>query len=167
MTKKMLASREEIEKALHEVKDPEIPSVSIGELGMIYDIITEGDHIHIKLIPTFVGCPALDFISRDVKIAINKLTDGVQTVEVTYVFDDSWSSDRISEAGRHKLKEYGVAPPPANHKEGDPWVVDCPYCGSAFTTLENIFGPAACRSILYCKTCKNPFEAMKPVASHQ
>ncbi|WP_096201960.1 1,2-phenylacetyl-CoA epoxidase subunit PaaD [Bacillus sp. FJAT-45350] len=168
MTEKMKVSVEAIEKALHDVKDPEIPSVSIGELGMIYDIILDGDNnIHIKLIPTFVGCPALDIISRDVKNAVNNQIDVTGTLEVTYVFDDSWSTDRISEEGREKLKEYGVAPPPANHKEGDPWEVDCPYCGSTYTTLENIFGPAACRSILYCKSCKNPFEAMKPVASHQ
>ena len=89
----------------------------------------------------------------------------VSDVEVKYVFDENWTTDRISAEGREKLKEYGIAPPPANHKEGDPWNIDCPYCGSTYTTLENIFGPAACRSILYCRTCKNPFEAMKPVST--
>ncbi|MBU8906446.1 1,2-phenylacetyl-CoA epoxidase subunit PaaD [Desertibacillus haloalkaliphilus] len=157
---------EEIETTLHQVKDPEIPSVSVGELGMIYDVEVTGSHVHVKMIPTFVGCPALDIISRDVKAAIRKDVNWVDQVEVSYVFDKSWSTDRISDEGREKLKEYGITPPPIDFKEGDPWEVDCPYCGSTYTSMENIFGPAACRSILYCKSCKNPFEAMKPVASH-
>lgn len=157
--------KEQIQTVLGEVKDPEIPSISLVELGMLYDIIIKDDVVEIKLIPTFVGCPALEIISRDVKKAISDNIDWVTKVEVDYVFDESWTTERISAEGREKLKEYGISPPPANHKEGDPWNVDCPYCGSTYTTMENIFGPAACRSILYCRSCKNPFEAMKPVST--
>ena len=157
--------KEQIQTVLEEVKDPEIPSISLVELGMLYDIIIKDDVVEIKLIPTFVGCPALEIISRDVKKAISNNIEWVTKVEVDYVFDESWTTERISAEGREKLKEYGISPPPANHKEGDPWNVDCPYCGSTYTTMENIFGPAACRSILYCRSCKNPFEAMKPVST--
>ena len=156
---------EEVIEALQHVKDPEIPSVSVGELGMVYDINIDGSKVHVKMLPTFVGCPALDIISKNVINALANV-EWFEHIEVTFVFEETWTTDRISEEGREKLKEYGIAPPPANHKEGDPWEVDCPYCGSTYTTIENIFGPAACRSILYCKSCKNPFEAMKPVASH-
>ncbi|MGO4887685.1 1,2-phenylacetyl-CoA epoxidase subunit PaaD [Anaerobacillus sp. MEB173] len=160
--KKQLQDR--IMEMLEEVKDPEIPSVSISDLGMIAEIVTDGKHVLVKAKPTFVGCPALDIISRDIKNAIYKIEE-IEEVEVTYIYDPAWTTDCITEKGREQLKEYGIAPPPANHKEGDPWHVDCPYCGSTYTTMENIFGPAACRSILYCKSCKNPFEAMKPVAN--
>jgi ring-1,2-phenylacetyl-CoA epoxidase subunit PaaD len=163
----MSARKNEVRVALHRVKDPEIPSVSIDELGMVYEIEVEENRVHVKMIPTFVGCPALDIISRDVKKAITEQVDWVEFVDVTYIYDVSWSTERISPEGREKLKEYGIAPPPQNYKEGEYWAVECPYCGSSYTSMENIFGPAACRSILYCKSCKNPFEAMKPVASHK
>lgn len=158
--------QEEVTVALQDVKDPEIPSVSIGELGMIYTINVEESNVHIELLPTFVGCPALNIIEQNVVNAVKQNVEGIDEVTVSYVYDISWSSDRISQEGRHKLKEYGIAPPPENYQEGDKWEVECPYCGSAYTSMENIFGPAACRSILYCKSCRNPFEALKPIASH-
>ena len=76
----------------------------------------------------------------------------------------SWTSDRITEKGMHGLKEFGIAPPPKHFEEDGSWHVDCAYCGSTYVTMENIFGPTACRSILYCKSCKNLFEAMKPIS---
>lgn len=156
----------EIIEALQKVKDPEIPSISIVELGMVYEIdISIEKDIYIKMLPTFVGCPALDIIRRDCHRAVRENVPWAGKVETSFVFDESWTTERISETGRSKLKECGIAPPPVKHQEGDPWEVDCPYCGSTYTTLENIFGPAACRSILYCRSCKNPFEAMKPVAN--
>ncbi|UOE96449.1 1,2-phenylacetyl-CoA epoxidase subunit PaaD [Alkalihalobacillus sp. LMS39] len=155
----------QIEEALTFVKDPEIPSVSVVDLGMVYHVEAEHKNVHVKMLPTFVGCPALDIISRDIKTTIMEKVEWVTNVTVTFVFDETWTTERISEEAYEKLKSYGIAPPPRDYKEGDPWSVDCPYCGSAYTTIDNIFGPAACRSILYCKSCKNPFEAMKPIAS--
>lgn len=154
---------QEVYHILQEVKDPELPSISIVELGMLDCITAEDGEVTIQLLPTFSGCPALDIIEKDVREALGKLTM-IQSISVQFVFNPPWTTDRISAEGREKLKEYGVSPPPAHHKEGDPWEIDCPYCGSTFVTMENIFGPTACRSILYCKSCKNPFEAMKPVA---
>ncbi|MGG1573108.1 1,2-phenylacetyl-CoA epoxidase subunit PaaD [Fictibacillus sp. NRS-1165] len=149
--------------ALKEVKDPEMDSVSILDLGMIEDIEESEGSVLIKALPTFVGCPALPIIERDIKRAASAV-EGVKNVVVEFVYKPAWTTDRITDEGKKRLKEFGIAPPPANHVMGEPWSIDCPYCGSAYVTMENLFGPTACRSILYCKSCKNPFEAMKPVA---
>ncbi|MCK6255911.1 phenylacetate-CoA oxygenase subunit PaaJ [Fictibacillus sp. KIGAM418] len=155
--------KEKVISALKDVKDPEIASVSILDLGMIEDVEEREGSVLIKALPTFVGCPALHIIERDVKQAACAV-EGVKEVHVEFVYTPAWTTDRITEEGKERLKEFGIAPPPANHVMGEPWCIDCPYCGSSYVTMENIFGPTACRSILYCKSCKNPFEAMKPVA---
>lgn len=148
--------------ALQAVKDPEIPSISIQELGMIYELVIDGCRVKVKVLPTFAGCPALDIIERDIKKVILQLVE-ITECQVEYVFDVPWTTDRISELGRQRMKEYGIAPPPLQPKEGEPWQINCPYCDSTYTTMENLFGPTACRCILYCKSCKNVFEAIKPV----
>ncbi|WP_084405698.1 1,2-phenylacetyl-CoA epoxidase subunit PaaD [Alteribacter aurantiacus] len=155
---------EEVKRVLQEVKDPEIPSISIVELGMIESVHIEGALASIQAKPTFVGCPALDIIKKNIVSAVKKV-HGIEEVEVKYVYHPPWTTDSISQEGKEKLKVYGIAPPPSKHTPGEPWEIDCPYCGSTYTTMENIFGPTACRSILYCRSCKNPFEAMKPVAN--
>lgn len=157
-----LLSPERIREALHAVKDPEIPTVSLEELGMLHKVEVNGSHVTVEAIPTFAGCPALDIMKEEMEKVIRAL-DGVETVDIQFVYDVTWTSDRISATAREKMKAYGVAPPPVRHRQGDPWEVDCPFCGSTYTTMENIFGPAACKSMLYCRSCKNPFEAMKPV----
>ncbi len=150
---------------LENVKDPEIPSVSVVDLGMVEDIqIDQYGRVKLKVLPTFVGCPALEIIKKNIIEAI-QMVDGVNGVEVEFVHDPPWTSDRISEKGKVNLKQFGIAPPPVFIKEKELWDVECPYCGSHYTTMENLFGPTACRSILYCKSCKNPFEAMKPIST--
>ncbi|HET7657346.1 MAG TPA: 1,2-phenylacetyl-CoA epoxidase subunit PaaD [Bacillales bacterium] len=159
---------QKIRQVLENVTDPELPCINIVDLGMLDTVEVKGSNVEIQLLPTFSGCPALDLIKNDVVSAVRKAAaevEEVDDVDVRFVYDPPWTTDRISPQGRENLKEYGVSPPPADHKEGEPWKVDCPYCGSAYTTMENIFGPTACRSILYCQNCKNPFEAMKPVAN--
>jgi ring-1,2-phenylacetyl-CoA epoxidase subunit PaaD len=150
--------------ALNQVKDPEIPTVSIIELGMVERVQAEKEKIVIELLPTFLGCPALDIIQRSVEKELGALKLE-QPVEVSFIYDPPWTSDRISENGKTHLKEFGIAPAPEKLEETGEWKVDCPYCGSPYTSLENIFGPTACRSLLYCRACRNPFEAMKPVSS--
>lgn len=145
------------------VKDPEIDSVSVVELGMVEDVIVVENRVTIKMLPTFMGCPALDIIKKNVEKEIASLVV-FEIVNVQFIYEPPWTSDRITEQGREKLKDFGIAPPPMMDESGK-WHVDCPYCGSTYTTLENIFGPTACRSILYCKGCKNPFEAMKPIST--
>jgi ring-1,2-phenylacetyl-CoA epoxidase subunit PaaD len=156
--------RDKVYEALQTVKDPEIDSVSILELGMVEELQVLPDVVLIKLLPTFMGCPALDIIKNNVVKAVSAI-EGVEKVEVEFIFHPPWTSDRVSEAGREKLKVFGIAPPPRHIAETGEWQADCPYCGSTYTTMDNLFGPTACRSILYCKSCKNPFEAMKPVST--
>jgi ring-1,2-phenylacetyl-CoA epoxidase subunit PaaD len=156
--------KDKVMAALQSVKDPEIDSVSIIELGMLEELEISSDGVLIKLLPTFMGCPALEIIKKNVINAVEGI-DEIQKVEVQFIFHPPWTSDRVSDIGRERLKEFGIAPPPRHISETGEWQADCPYCGSTYTTMENLFGPTACRSILYCKACKNPFEAMKPVST--
>lgn len=153
---------EEVLDVLKTVDDPELTNVSVYDLGMVDSVIITGNQVFVTMIPTFAGCPALDFIERDVKKAVESL-DWVKTCEVQFSFDIPWSTDMITEKGKEQLKKLGISPPPENYKKGEEWTVNCPYCDSSYTSVENVFGPTACRSILYCLNCRNPFEAMKPV----
>lgn len=157
-------STERVMEVLMHVKDPEIDSVSIVDLGMVGEVMTDGNNVKVVLLPTFLGCPALDFIKINTLNAVKELPE-VGDVEVEFVFHPPWTSDRITEQGHVNLREFGIAPPPRHFEEDGSWHVDCAYCGSTYVTMENIFGPTACRSILYCKSCKNVFEAMKPVST--
>ncbi|MCR8641807.1 phenylacetate-CoA oxygenase subunit PaaJ [Paenibacillus sp. N1-5-1-14] len=149
-------------KLLNEVKDPEIPPVSMVEMGMIYAVQEQDGVITVEVLPTFLGCPALEIMRLAIVEKLSSI-EHVFEVQVQFRYDPAWSSNRISDPAREKLKQFGIAPPPRNHNPEDPWEIECPYCNSPYTTLDNLFGPAACRSILYCKSCKNPFEALKPV----
>jgi ring-1,2-phenylacetyl-CoA epoxidase subunit PaaD len=154
--------KDKVFECLLDVKDPEIPSISIVDLGMVSRVSLRSGGVIIYVLPTFMGCPALEIIQKNIKEAVGRLGEAGD-VEVEYVYDPPWTSDRITSKGREELKKYGIAPPPEYLKETGIWEVDCPYCGSPYTMMENLFGPTACRSILYCKTCRNPFEAMKPI----
>ncbi|MCT4779455.1 MULTISPECIES: 1,2-phenylacetyl-CoA epoxidase subunit PaaD [Exiguobacterium] len=156
---------QEIRDALDTVKDPEIDAVSILDLGMFeameWTETAVGYDVRITLLPTFLGCPALEIIQKNTESALLQVPR-VNTVKVVFLFDPPWTSDRITEQGIAGLKSFGIAPPRVVDGK---WEIDCPYCGSTFVSIENLFGPTACRSILYCKSCKNPFEAMKPVST--
>lgn len=156
--------KEDVLEVLATVKDPEIDTVSIIDLGMVERITIDNLVVKVDILPTFVGCPALEMIRENIVKAVNGL-DGVDETTVEFVNTPPWTSDRITEKGLQGLKEFGIAPPPKFMTEDGSWHVDCPYCGSTYVTLENIFGPTACRSILYCKSCKNPFEAMKLIST--
>jgi ring-1,2-phenylacetyl-CoA epoxidase subunit PaaD len=152
--------------ALAEIADPEIPVISLVDLGVIRHVEVDGDHVHVEFTPTFLGCPALEVMRAQMADAIESL-DAQAEVEV--ITDDSWSTDRITPAGREKLREAGFAPP-APREAGTPRLVQlrssafrCPYCGSTQTKLENIFGPTPCRSIRYCTSCRQPFEQFKTI----
>ncbi|WP_026575070.1 1,2-phenylacetyl-CoA epoxidase subunit PaaD [Bacillus sp. UNC438CL73TsuS30] len=149
---------------LNDVKDPEIDTVSIIDLGMVEEVMAENGVVEIKILPTFLGCPALSIIQKNIENAVKAVED-VEKVKVEFINHPPWTSDRISEKGRNGLKAFGIAPPPRLMDSDGSWHVDCPFCGSTYVTMDNIFGPTACRSILYCKNCKNPFEAMKPIST--
>ena len=157
-------STDRVFEVLMTVKDPEIDSISIIDLGMVEEVTSSGNTVKVVLLPTFLGCPALDIIKKNTIDAIKQLPE-VEDVEVEFVFHPPWTSDRITEEGHANLRAFGIAPPPRHFEEDGSWHVDCAYCGSTYVTMENIFGPTACRSILYCKSCKNVFEAMKPVST--
>ena len=152
-------------QAVGTVVDPEIPVVSVVEMGMIPDVAVVEDAVTVELAPTFAGCPALDMIRGQIIEAV--LGAGFHKVDVRVVFDPPWSTERITEVGRRKLKEFGLAPPTRCHgspvSESMLHQVACPYCDSGDTTLESIFGPTLCRAIHYCNSCRQSFEQFKPV----
>jgi ring-1,2-phenylacetyl-CoA epoxidase subunit PaaD len=152
--------------ALDEIPDPEIPVISLVDLGVVRDVAVDGAHVRIEFTPTFLGCPALEVMRRAMEEKVEALGG---EPEVAVIQDDSWSTDRISPAGREKLREAGFAPP-APRAAGATTLVQlqskafrCPYCGSTDTKLENIFGPTPCRSIRWCASCRQPFEQFKTI----
>ncbi len=159
-----MMNEEAVWDALAEVKDPEIPVVSLVEMGIVRHVHVEGSAVTVTITPTFSGCPALHVMKKDI---INHLASlGVAKVAVETILHPPWSSDWISDKGRQKLKEFGLAPP---QRHGgniaitffDP--VPCPYCDSADTSVKNEFGPTLCRAIYYCNECQQPFEQFKPL----
>ena len=149
---------------LEEVKDPEIPVLSLIDLGVITDVEIDDNHVKVKMTPTFSGCPAIDYMRADV---INVLKEkGVESIECEVSFETQWNSNMISEKGKEALKKFGLAPPPKHDLIVDLNIlenVSCPYCDSENTELRNPFGPTLCRSIHYCNDCKQAFEQFKPV----
>jgi ring-1,2-phenylacetyl-CoA epoxidase subunit PaaD len=161
-----VVTAEQVWAALQEIPDPEIPVVSLVDLGVIRDVAVDGDHVRIELTPTFLGCPALEAMKRALEEKVSEL--GAEPA-IAVVNDDSWSTDRITVAGREKLRAAGFAPP-APRAAGATTLVQlqskafrCPYCGSTETRLENIFGPTPCRSIRWCESCRQPFEQFKTI----
>jgi len=159
----MTLSKEDILKALEQVSDPEIPSVSIVDLGIITGVECQDDRIAVTMTPTFVGCPAIDVMKQGVADVLSNLTSSY-TIDVNY--DIPWDSNRISDKGRQALKAFGLAPPPTYDLVLDLEIlnkVSCPYCNSANTEMQTPFGPTLCRSIHYCHSCLQAFEQFKPV----
>lgn len=160
-----MITKDEILNCLKEVKDPEIPMLSIVDLGIVTDInITNHDKVKIKITPTFAGCPALKFMQEEIKQKISQLN--ISSIEVEVNYDVSWNSNMISKEGKEILKKSGLAPP-IKH---DGFIsinllkkIECPYCGSKETILKSTFGSTLCRAISYCSNCHQTFEQFKPV----
>ena len=153
-------------EALAEIPDPEIPVISLVDLGVVKSVAVEAERVRIEFTPTFMGCPALDVMRARMENAVTAL-GGERDVDV--LLDDSWSTDRITPAGREKLREAGFAPTAARTQGSTTLlqlqsaVHSCPYCGSTETRLDNIFGPTPCRSVRYCTSCRQPFEQFKTI----
>jgi ring-1,2-phenylacetyl-CoA epoxidase subunit PaaD len=157
-------TREQIYEWLQEVKDPEIPVLSLVDLGVITKVEVSSNAIKIEMTPTFVGCPVLDYMQEEVKSLLK--SKGVGQVQIEVNYKKAWSSDLISEKGRAALKKYGFAPPPSAHVFADLEILEmaiCPRCNNTNTEMKSPFGPTLCRSIYYCHDCHQAFEQFKPV----
>lgn len=163
-TPQPIGPRENVMRVLETVMDPEIPTLSVIDLGMITEATATNGYARVRLLPTFVACPATSYIRKSIEDAL--MQAGFDFVEVEMEDKISWTSDRVTEAGRKKLEAFGLGVPvqidgvlsldTIEH-------VDCPHCGSANTTLRSMFGSTLCRSIHYCNDCKQGFERFKPV----
>ena len=157
---------EQVWQALAEVKDPEIPVVSLVEMGIVREVIVADDgRVTVKMTPTFSGCPAWEQMRQDVTARLRSL--GAEDVRVETVLFPPWSTDWISEEALVKLREFGLAPPPRHGGSSEVILffdaAACPRCGSTNTTLQNSFGPTLCRAIYTCNNCQEPFEQFKPL----
>jgi ring-1,2-phenylacetyl-CoA epoxidase subunit PaaD len=155
--------------ALHDVHDPEIPSISVVDLGVVHTVEAGEGMVRVELLPTFVGCPAIEVMRSAVEERLREFADEV-SVEIS--FAEPWTTERITPEGRRALREGGFAPPappqwapPGRELSILPVmpVAECPYCGSRNTTLENAFGPTLCRAIYHCADCRQPFEQFKEI----
>ena len=161
-----MVTQAQVWEALAEIEDPEIPVISIVDLGVVRDVEVQNGTVRVEFTPTFMGCPALEVMRSQMAQKISEL--GAEP-QVEVIHDDSWSTDKITPEGREKLRKAGFAPP-APREAAAPKLVQlqtgafrCPYCGSTETRLENIFGPTPCRSLRYCESCKQPFEQFKTI----
>ena len=143
-----------VRAALAEVRDPELPVVSLVDLGIVERVEVAGGRIAVELLPTFIGCPALELIESSVA---QRLASFGAPVEVGFTRRVPWTSDRITAAGLGRLRAAGIASPV------DPADMHCPWCDSARVVMDSAFGPTQCRSLYYCRDCRQPFEALKQI----
>lgn len=159
-----MKSEKDIWKALETVMDPEIPVLSVVDLGIITDVKIENEKAEIKMTPTFTACPAIKLMEKQIYEAVKNI--GFETVDVETNFDVSWNSNRISEKGKKIIKNFGLAPPPKHDGNPDLSMIEqsnCPHCDSKNTTMKTPFGPTLCRSMHYCYDCLEAFEQFKPI----
>jgi ring-1,2-phenylacetyl-CoA epoxidase subunit PaaD len=150
--------------ALAQVFDPEIPALSIVDMGIVTKLDVTDERISVTITPTFVGCPALEVIKSSIKERLSEFPVSEVNVQVDY--STPWTTNRLSEKGRAVLASLGFAPPPRFEGEFEPAILlnaVCPQCGSSNTTLRSPFGPALCRALYYCNDCHQAFEQFKPI----
>ena len=158
-----MSETDQIWQALEDVKDPELPMISVVEMGIVRDVILEDTAVTVKMTPTFSGCPALDVMRNDIQAKLNEI--GYNNANVETILNPPWSSDWIKDSAREKLRNLGIAPPQKH--EGNVTAVafldvaECPRCGSKNSTLKNAFGPTLCKSVWYCHDCQDAFEQFK------
>lgn len=150
---------------LGSVKDPEVPVLSVVELGVVRGAEVDGGRVTVSITPTYSGCPALHVMEREITQALTRA--GFTSVDVRTVYAPAWTTDWMSPAAREKLRAYGIAPPGPSGEEPPlslgPTIrtVPCPFCGSTNTTRQSEFGPTACKSLHVCRSCRQPFEHFK------
>ena len=150
---------------LNTVMDPEVPVISVVELGIVRDVAIQNDAVTITITPTYSGCPAMREIEADIRTAL--LERGVRDVNVKLVLSPAWTTDWIGPEAREKLRAYGIAPPGRAEPQGlitltrARVAVQCPFCGSNDTRLQSEFGSTACKAIHVCHSCRQPFDEFK------
>ncbi|MBK0392432.1 1,2-phenylacetyl-CoA epoxidase subunit PaaD [Ramlibacter algicola] len=156
-------------EVLGTVLDPEVPALSVRDLGIVRDVIDHGEELEVVLTPTYSGCPATEVIEQSVLGALQ--AEGLGPARATLRRAPAWTTDWITEDGKRKLREYGIAPPHATLPEGgvpirivrrDPPIA-CPHCGSSHTERTSAFGSTACKALYRCLACREPFEYFKPI----
>jgi ring-1,2-phenylacetyl-CoA epoxidase subunit PaaD len=155
---------EKIYTLLDQVKDPEIPVLSIVDLGVITNVEVNESGVVIEMTPTFTGCPAIDVMKSEIREVLEK--NGVNNSRVNVSYREAWSSDKISEKGKEALRKFGLAPPPAMSLFHDLDILEhaiCPRCTGTDTELKTLFGSTLCRSIHFCNSCSESFEQFKPL----
>ncbi|HSN08567.1 MAG TPA: 1,2-phenylacetyl-CoA epoxidase subunit PaaD [Hanamia sp.] len=154
--------KERVWNILSSVNDPEIPVLSVLDLGIVRDIKMENDRVEVIITPTYSGCPAMDFIGMNIRKALSD--DGFHNIKITHQLSPAWTTDWMTEEGKEKLKAYGIAPPAAktfdeNYMEN--LKVECPHCHSVNTKVISEFGSTACKALYKCNDCGEPFDYFK------
>ncbi|HYM94437.1 MAG TPA: 1,2-phenylacetyl-CoA epoxidase subunit PaaD [Chitinophagaceae bacterium] len=165
----MVTSTEIAEKKiwslLEEVKDPEVPVLSVVDLGIVREIKINGDDVEVVITPTYSGCPAMDVIKINIRMEL--VSHGYKNLKVTQILSPAWTTEWMSEEGKRKLKEYGIAPPNPRQQVCDQKIfaaaeaVQCPHCNSYNTHRVSEFGSTACKALYVCDDCKEPFDYFK------
>src|SRR5664279_1540903 len=154
-------NRDQIINLLSEVMDPEIPVLSIADLGILRMVDVSGENTRITITPTYSGCPAMETIQEDIRSALAR--KGLKNVEINQSLSPAWTTEWMTEAGKQKLQDYGIAAPAANgcslHGEDQP--ASCPHCHSKNITLISQFGSTACKALYRCLDCLEPFDYFK------
>ena len=161
----MAISEKEVMSWLEQVKDPEIPVISLLDLGVITEVaIEDSEKVRVEMTPTFSGCPAMDYMKNDVERVLTE--NGIEDYEVNVSYETQWRSNNISDEGKAALQKFGLAPPPKIDLIVDLDILEhtpCPFCNSKDTELKSPFGPTLCRALHYCHSCHQAFEQFKPV----
>jgi len=160
----MVATLEHIWEILEEVTDPEIPVLTIIDLGIVRDVKINGEQVEVIITPTYSGCPAMNMIEVNIKAVLQE--KGFHPIKVTTILSPAWTTDWLSEAGRKKLTKYGIAPPVKGSYDKNALfsaerVVPCPHCNSSNTNMISLFGSTACKSLYKCNSCLEPFDYFK------
>ncbi len=158
-----MITKEQVLSLLERVTDPEIPVISVRELGVLREVRVEGDTVRVTITPTYSGCPAMDVMRQDIEKELHDA--GIAKVEVTQVLSPAWTTDWITAEGKAKLLAYGIAPPEKTADiralKGEQPIVACPQCGSTNTVMVSAFGSTACKALWKCTDCLEPFDQFK------
>ena len=162
MPKVINTEEQKIWALLEKVCDPEIPVLSVLDLGIVRDVKLNEDEVAVVITPTYTGCPAMDMIAMNIKLAL--IENGYTNFKITAVLSPAWTTDWMSEDGKRKLKEYGIAPPQSESgrfQRPESFHVTCPQCNSNNTKCISEFGSTACKALYQCNDCKEPFDYFK------